>query len=935
MEVEAAGQRRSRDRNSGGVIVDSPLLNRLRERRLLDQLVADVRAGHSRALLISGDAGIGKTALLEYVLRQASPGRKVLVVGAETERELAYAGLHQVCAPLLEQLPRLPRPQQEALRTAFGMSAGEPPDVFMLGLAALGLFAEAAREQPLICVIDDAQWLDRASSQVLAFAARRLRAESVAMIFAVRETGEHSAASGLSGLDELRLAGLPDAEARELLTSSYPGLVDDDVLARVVAESQGNPLALLELPRGSTRMELAGGFGLSTFTPPRQIEESFRRQIAKLPDTLRQMLLVAAAEPVGDPVTVMRAVDDLGIGIVHAAAQAAAAGLVTFGSRVRFRHPLLRSVIYDAASPGDRRKAHRALAHVTDPEADPDRRAWHLAQAAAEPDEDVAGQLEGCAWRAQTRGGLAAAAAFFERASELTPDPSRRGERALAAAEANHRAGIPDAAMRLLSVADASPLGEFQRAVGDLLRARIAFTTDRGRDAPTLLLKAAGQLEQLDWRLARETYLDALRAAWFAAHLASGTGLRDVAEAARSAPAAPPPLRPSDFLLDGLAVRYTQGYAAGAPLLREALRAFGGPDLPGDEGLRWLWFASTTALDLMEDGICDLLTGRFVQLARDAGALATLPMALTVRIVMTIFEGDLSAAGSLLDEFAAAVEGTGVLELAYGAQMLAAWQGREGEAGELMKSTTADVERRGEGVGLIAAGWMRALLCNSLGQYEEAVIAAQQATEPRQDLGVMTWAPLLELITAAARTGRFDVAAEGFRRLELLTQASGTSWALGLQASCRALVSEGAAAERCYLEAIDHLRGTRIRGQLARTRLHYGEWLRRQNRRGDARAQLHAAHEMFTAMDMYAFAERAAHELGATGVAVRKRTVETPSGLTAQEVQVAGLVREGLSNAEIASRMFISPRTVEWHLGNVFAKLGITSRRQLRTVNAS
>ena len=903
------------------------LLDRRSERQLVDQLVDDVRAGESRALVVRGEAGVGKTALLEYLLARTSGCRVARASGVQAEQELAFAAMHQLCAPMLHRLEGLPGPQREALRKAFGLGAGDPPDRFLVGLAVLGLLAEAARERPLICVVDDAQWLDRASAQVLAFVARRLLAESVAIVFAVRDPHE---VPELSGLAEVLLTGLPDEDARALWVSAHRGPVDERVLERVVAETRGNPLAMLELPRAFTPMELASGFGVSEATLPRRIEESFRRQVAPLPVETQRLLLVAAAEPVGDPLLVLRAAKWLGIR-TQAVAPAEAAGLVEFGARVQFRHPLVRSAIYRAASPEERRSAHEALARVTDSAADPDRRAWHNAQAAAEPDENVAAELQRCAGRAQARGGLAAAASFLERATELTPDPARRGQRALAAAQARHQSGAPDAAERLLVVVEAGPLDESQRADADLLRARIAFTMNRGGDASSLLLKAADQLQQLDLRRARDTYLDALRAAWYAAHLASGATLRDVAEAVRAAPAPAAPLRPPDLLLDGLAVRYTDGYAAGVPMLKPALQAFRSPELPSDEGLRWLWFASTTCLDLCDGETCITLTSRFVQLARDTGAFATLPMALTMRIVALVFAGDLAAATSLLEELATVAEATGTqAPPPYADQLIAAWQGREGRATELIAATTADAEHRGEGMGLIAAGWMRALLYNSLGRYEEALSAAQQATEPRQEMGVLTWAPLIELITAATHSGRPDLAADALSRLAEFTQASGTDCALGMEAGCRALVSEGDDAERWYLEAIDRLAPTCMRGQLARAHLHYGEWLRRQNRRIDARDQLRTAHEMLTAMGMDAFAELAARELGATGETVRRHSVETAGELTAQEAQIARLARDGLSNAEIAARLFISPRTVEWHLGNIFMKLQITSRRQLR-----
>lgn len=907
------------------------LLDRTDERATLDRLIADVRAGDSRALVLHGEPGIGKTALLGYLLDRAAGCRTVRAAGVEAEEELAFAALHQICAPVLDRLPTLPGPQREALATAFGLSAGNPPDRFMVGLGFLGLLSEFARDQPVVCLVDDAQWLDRASAQVLGFAARRLRAESVAMIFAVRHLGDTIDMPEFAGLPGLSISGLPREDARVLLASMLHGLVDDRVLDRIIAESDGNPLALLELPRGFTPAELAGGFGLlRSATLPRRIEESFRRRIADLSDAARQVLLIAAAEPVGDPVLVWRAADRLGVG-GHAdlASAELAAGFVEFGSGVRFRHPLLRSAVYRAATPAARREAHWALTQVMDENAEPDRRAWHRAQAASGPDEEVAAELERSAERAQARGGPAAAAAFLERSAELTPDQERRGRRLLAAARAKHEGGMPEAGLRLLAIAEASPLGELESARAALLRAHINFAVSRGRDTASLLLQAATRLEPLDVRLARTTYLDALRAAWYAADESSSPTLHDVAEAATAAPRPATPL-PSDLLLDGLAVRYTAGFAAGAPMLTQALHAFRDDDASSDGGLRWLWFASATAVDLCDDETAEVLTGRYVQLARDTGALAALPLALTTRVVVRIFAGELADADALVDELHNIGEGTGIRAPAYTAQLLAAWRGQEARTEDLIATTTADAQRRGEGLGPITSGWMRAVLCNGIGQFEKAFHAAQQATEPSRERGVLTWAPLTELITAASHIGQLARATDAFRRLTLLTQASGTEWALGMEACCRALISEADAAESSYLEAIERLSHTGIRGHLARARLYYGEWLRRQNRRGDARDQLRAAREMFVAMGMEAFAASATRELGATGETIRKGTDATTSRLTTQETQIVRLVRDGLSNAEIAIRLFISPRTVEWHVSNIFAKLGITSRHQLR-----
>ena len=906
------------------------LLDRRSECEELDRLVADLRTGQSRAVVLWGDVGIGKTALLDHALEHAAGCRVIRASGVEAERELAFAALHQVCVPMLAELESLPAPQRGALRTAFGLESGNPPDRFMVGLAVLGLFAEVAQVRPLLLSIDDAQWLDRASAEVFGFAARRLGTESVGMIFASRATGDQISVRELAGLSEVHVPGLPDEDARALLALAHPGPVDNRVLDRIIAECQGNPLALLELPRGFTPAELAGGFGLFGATAlPRRIEESFRRQLASLSPTMRQVLLVAAAEPVGDPVLVWRAVDRLGLSAdTDLASQEQSAGFVDFGSRVTFRHPLLRSAIYHAATPQERRNVHQALAQVTDPVVDPDRRAWHRAQAAAGTDEDVATELERSASRAQARGGPSAAAAFLERASELTPDRERRGQRALAAAQATLQAGMTDASLRLLALADARLLGEFDRAQADLLRARIAFSMNRGGDTPSLLLKAAVGLAPLDVRMARDTYLEAIRAGWFAAHLAGGASLREVAEAARVAPAPLSPVQAPDLLLDGLALRYTDGYASGAPILKEALRAFHGPDMSGEEELRWIWFAATSAADLLDDEAFDAMSSRYVQLARDRGALAMLPMALTTQIISRVLAGELAAASLLLAELTAVSEGTDVWEPPYAAQLLAAWKGHE-KAAELISATTAEVERRGEGVGVVAGGWMQAVLFNGLGRYEAAFTAASQAVESRPELGVTTAIALVELVTAAARTGQHEVAAEALARLAEMTQASGTDWALGLQARCEALLSDADAAEPHFREAIDRLARTRIRGELARAQLLYGQWLRRHHRSNDAREPLRTAYTMFTATGMVGFAERAAEELGATGETVRKRTDETSSHLTAQEAQIVRLVREGLSNAEIAVRLFISRRTVEWHLSKIFAKLEITSRRQL------
>ena len=912
---------------------------RLRGRRneceALDRLVEQLRTGSSPVLVLRGEAGVGKTALLEYLLERTSGCRVARVAGVESEMELAFAGLHQLCAPMLDRLERLPPPQRDALGTAFGMRAGDAPDRFLVGLAVLSLLSDVADERPLVCLVDDALWLDKDSAQVLAFVARRLVAgcvpQSVAVVFAVRHSpDEHE----LTGMPELVVHGLADGDACALLESMIAGPLDVRVRDRIVAETRGNPLTLLELARGLTPAELAGGFGLPDapgLAGP--IEETFRRRLTQLPPQTRRLLLVAAAEPTGDPLLVWRAAAELGIG-VDAAPPAAAVGLVDCGSQVRFRHPLVRSAVYRAASPEERQSVHRALAKATDAHVDPDRRAWHRAQAAPTLDEDVAAELERSAGRAQARGGLAAAAAFLETAAGLTPCPACRAQRALEAAQAKLQAGAFGAALVLLTAAEAGPLDDLRRARVDLLRAQIAFASSRGNEASPLLLAAGRRLEPLDAALARRTYLDAFSAAMFAGRLAGGPGLREVAEAARRAPPASHQPGKADMLLDGLAVLFTDGYAAATPISKRALQAFCSEDTSVEDDLRWLWLASITAADLWDDETWYVLSTRHVEIAREAGALSELPLALDSCVFVHLFAGELAAAASLVEQARAVKEATGSNLAPYGALGLAALQGDPGEAGELIEASVSEVAPRGEGIGLAVTHWANALLYSGLGGYEDALVAARQVGAYPHQLAVANWA-LTELAEAAARSGRTELAADAIDRLSKMTRASGSDWALGVEARSRALLSEGDAAERLHHEAIERLSRTRVRVELARAHLLYGEWLRRARRRVEAREQLRTAHRMFTGMGMEAFAERARGELQATGDSVRKRTVETRDDLTPQERQIAQLARDGLSNSEIGTRLFLSPRTVEWHLRKVFTKLEIHSRHELANALAS
>ena len=880
-------------------------------------------------LVVRGEAGIGKTALLQYAAERASDCRIVRVVGMESEMELAFAGLHQLCSPMLGGLDGLPGPQRNALRVAFGLKDGDAPNRFLVALAVLSLLAEAAEAETLVCLIDDAQWLDRASAQTLAFVARRLLAERIAIVFAVREPED---VNEFTGLPELVVGGLAVDDARWLLAWAMPVRLDEQVLDEIIAETRGNPLALLELPRGLTPGELAGGFGLpAARSLASRVEETFVQRVRALPPETQRLLLVAAAEPVGDVSLLWRAAEQLGIS-GSAGRPAEEAGLIELGIRVRFRHPLARSAAYRAAHFPDRQEVHKALAEATDPGTDPDRRAWHQAQAASGPDQAVADELERSADRAQARGGIAAAAAFLARAAELTPDPAGRGRRAVDAAQAKFDAAASDAALELLTTAELAPLDELQRARSERLRAQIAFARTRGSDAPALLLDAARRLEPLEAAMARETHLEAMAAAMFAGRLGGKPGAREAAQAARAAPAVPHPARPIDLLLDGLAIRFTEGYAAGVPPLRKALGAFRDVEGLAARDVRWLWLACRLAQDLWDDELWYVLATRGVRVARETGMLSVLPIAATYRAALHVHAGAFPAASSLIEEADAITQATEMASLKYASLMLAAWRGDEADGLELIEAGRLSAQARGEGMGLGIIEWATALLYNGRGRYAEALAAAQRGCE-HDDVGLFAL-NLVELIVAGVRSGAADAASAALDRLSERTQASGTDWALGIEACSRALLSDRGDAEPIYREAVERLARSRGVVHLGRARLLYGEWLRRENRRVDAREQLRCAHEMFSGIGAEGFAERARRELVATGETTPKRTVETRDVLTPQEAQIARMASDRQTNPEIGAKLFISPRTVEYHLRKVFTKLNISSRKELRSALA-
>jgi DNA-binding NarL/FixJ family response regulator len=908
-------------------------LGRRAEREAVEKLVSRARAGRSGVLVVRGEAGIGKTALLEYGrdAADASGFRVESSIGVAAEAQFAFAGLHQLCAPLLDRADALPDPQRSALGVAFGRQGGAAPDRFLVGLATLNLLAEVAEEAPLLCLVDDAQWLDEASAQVLAFVARRLAAERIALVLAARDQPEGESLA-FAGFPELRLRGLGESDARTLLAGAIRTPLDDRVRDRVVAEARGNPLALLELPLSWQLAQRAGGFELpEVLDVPNRIEESFRRRSTSLPTETRLLLLVAAAEPTGDVALLWRAVEQLGIPR-DAAAPAGAVGLLEIDTRVRFRHPLVRSAVYQDATLPDRCRVHGALAAATDPQVDPDRRAWHSAHAVLGTDEEVAAALERSAGRARARGGIAAAAAFLQRATELTPEPADRTRRALEAAQAKHEAGSSEAALELLAIADVGPLDSLERGRLALLRAQIVFHLTRASEVPDMLLDAAVTLAPLDGALSRETYLHALDAAIVNG---DGPGALRVAEAALTGPGPGVHARPVDLLLDGLAMSVARGFAAGAPQLRlalEALRRSARKDgLGASESMSWLWLAGRVAVGILEDGLAHELAACNVDLARADGAMAGLPAALRLHANVLIISGQLTRAEELAAESAAITEATGGVVLRHAHIILAAWRGDRAHVTELNDLTRRDARFPEDGAEAALADYALAVLHNGLGEYS----AAQQSAERARDSVELSLSSvgLPELIEASVRAGDAERAALALEQLSSRTRASGTSWALGLEARSRALTITGREAEEHYREAIAHLGASLIAGEAARAHLLYGEWLRRAGRRQDAREELRTAHDLLSEMGAEGFASRAARELRATGEHPRKRTAQPTDALTAQELHIARLVATGATSREVGAQLFLSPRTIEAHLRNIFRKLGITSRRELRELS--
>jgi DNA-binding CsgD family transcriptional regulator len=884
-------------------------------------MLAQARDGRSAVLVIRGEPGIGKTALLRYAARQAAGLRIAQVEGVQAEMELPFAAIHQLCTPLLDGLEVLAEPQQNALRVALGISSGDAPDRFLVAAAVLNLIAATADKRPLLCLVDDAQWLDAASAQVLGFVARRLLAERVAMMFSLREP---STTRALDGLPQLSLEGLDEPAARALLSTAVPGRLDDRVRDRIIAETGGNPLALVELAQRMSPAERARGFAPPAARDlPSQLREEYTRRVAALPEATQRLMLLAAADPLGNATLLWRAAERLSTG-PSALAHAAEAGLLEIDDRVRFHHPLVRSAVYRAASLDERRRVHDALAHVSDPELAADRRAWHRALAAAGPDEAVAADLERSAGRAQSRGGLAAVAALLERAAALTPDPALQAGRALAAAEASFQAGEFDTAQRLLATAEAAPLDGFQHARAALLRGHAVALSRHGNQAAPLLLAAAKQLEAFDLSLARRAYLTAWTAAVVAHHLGD-EGLLEVCRAVRALPPLPPDPHPLDLVIEAFAMLIIDGHAVAMPILRRA-----GTDvlqLPMEDVVRWGWQIAGVRCAIWDDETIAVYE-RNAQLVRDAGALAELPVHLQALALERAWRGDLSGARGLIGEADDIATATGNQVPPFALLRVLALEGREAEACALIDAVIEESTTRGQRHPANVAHWAAAVLFNGLGRHEDAAAAAGEVVTNCIMPWLSMWARV-ELVEAATRVGETELAADALAKLAATTQPAGTCLALGIEARCRAL-ADGDEAEESYREAIKHLDRSGNRTELARANLVFGEWLRRESRLHEARERLRTADDMFTEIGMEAFAGRAQRELVAAGATPRQHSVEPGEDLTPQEEQIARLARDGLSNPAIGAQMFLSPRTVEWHLHKVFGKLGIDSRNGLQ-----
>jgi DNA-binding CsgD family transcriptional regulator len=900
---------------------ERPFLGRAAERAVIGELLDAVREGLGRALVLTGEAGVGKTRLLRYAADQAGELRVVRLVGIESETRLAYGALHRLLRPLLGGLGRLPRQQRDALTAAFGLTSTAPADRFLAGLATLTLLADASTELPMLCLVDDVHWLDRESAEALAFVARRLHADSLAMVFAARFLQR----GVLDGVTEIHLDGLAPDQARALLAHDVAGHLDADVADLIVAGTGGNPLALRQLVAELSSEQLAGGARLPEPLPVSQLlEDHFRRSVATLPEDTRTFLLLLAATPTDDQSTLWRAAGALELS-VGSVSPAVACGVLTRGPAVEFRHPLIRSAVYSAAEAGERRRIHAALARTSAP----DRQAWHLAEATEGADDAVAAELEAASHRARARGGYSEQALFLSRAAELTTDPAVRADRYLDAAAAHLASGDASSVQTLLDLAAPGIGRPASRVRAVRLRASVEMLLRRPAEIPALMLDALTEVGTDDHAMARDLSYEAMYAAILSADMVSGTTLEQVAK--RSADALHDPAAPSWSpvpVMEALATRVTRGYGAAAPLLAASLRRLRDSDEVREYGAPVSVIVSLAADELWDIEAKREIVGRLAAGDRDHGALWGLRLAVVALATAELWDGRFAAAEAYYaqaDDFAAA---TGIPQgSATNRALLYAWTGREPELRSMVRFMTATADATGIGLLNRVAVQAMSILEIGSGRYREALDHALETYT--EDTVAHGNGMLATLVEAAVRVGDRSAAVAGLRRVEERAVQAGTPWALGVLARCRALVAEDDGAEKLYLESIDLLGTVPVAVELAWSRLLYGEWLRRCKRRSDARIPLRAAYESFDSWGAAPFAQRARAELLATGETARSRSVKTQFDLTPQERQVAVLAGAGLTNGEIATRLFLTTSTIEYHLNKVFRKLAISSRKQI------
>jgi DNA-binding CsgD family transcriptional regulator len=901
------------------------LFDRIDERGVVDQLVQSAVSGLSGTCVFVGDAGMGKTALLEYAVENGHKLRHLVISGVEAESELGYAALHRLLLPFLRDRDQLPRPQRAALESAFGLERGEPADRFLVGLACLSLLADNAAKQRLLCIIDDAQWIDRESLEALSFVARRLEADGIALMFAIRDLG--SVPGALDGLPTVTVAGLPEEAALDLLASQAQRPLEPDIARRLVSSTGGCPLALIEVASGLTEQQLLGGQMFGDRLPiGRRLEGHFLAQVRELDPTAQLFLLVAATESSGDLTLVRRAAYDLGSDAASEDA-AFASGLIALRPNVVFRHPLIRAAVYGGALGAQRDQVHIALAALLDG-VDPDRRVRHLASAARQPDADLALELEDSGIRAANRGGYAAAVSVFLEAARVSLGANDRTQRLLVAAKFALLAGMPQRADALLAQTFENLVDPELRAQAMLLDGMLRTPLADPASAPARLVAAAEALAPFDDALARDALCEALSASLVAQRYTTGTTPQDVARAAlvtidRTTSAA----SLVDLLIQGTAYLLLSDYSNAVPVLERAVALIRAGDISRYDMSGNL--VTCILNELGDDSTYNLWVRNIEEHARQRGALIVLQLALVGRAKAELRSGRFMAAEMTYDEVVTITGVIGGVPEFYELLKceLFAWRGQEEEA----RATAARLREWSAAIGSTVATNLanRSIATVELaaGHWSDALEAVEPLLDPVAVGQNRLALPIA--INAASRAGKRELATHYVAELSARTP-SDTAWGQGQVTLGRALIADDGGADVLYVEAIRLLESTSVVVEALQARLAYGEWLRRQKRRIDARAQLRVAYDRFSEIGATGFATRALAELEATGERAHKRSISVKSNLTPQETQAARRAASGATNKEIAAEMYISANTVDYHLRKVYRKLGISSRFELR-----